>query len=593
MSRFTKLLGLTCALAACGDNFHRDVDEPEPRAIRIEPADAKVSVINGAPVAQSFTAILLDDEGGERDVTDEATFSLRDARYGSVDHATVTVNGQGAGPTRVIARYGNLTSDAGLTVYVKQTIVDPDLDPGTPQRFDNAIEDAALVPTLSYPLEGSLLPPNLGQFDVHWRQPLANVFEIKIANTYIDIKRYTNGDDPSQPHWTVLEPAQWYPIASSREQLALEVSGMIAAQPTKKGRSPTRKVDVTNEDALGGIYYWTTSGLPGIWRYDMSKPSVAPKPYFADDQRPSTCMGCHTLSRDGSKIAMTFLENGVFRGTVFNVASRQPLIPFDGVTQPALNWEFATFNAQATKLVSVEGSQLHLRSVNGGALLAGPLPTAAGGMATHPEISPNNKRLVNVEFPSGSASRRVPQRQRLAGQLRLDRRAQLRRCHRHVRHAERPRRGRSGQPDRELLPVVLPRRGVDRVHPLDRPLVRPRDGADLGRQGRRHAAAGPARAREPRRQPHQLVGALGAVSADVRSGQREAVLPDVLVQARVRRADPGRRAAAGLDGAVLPGGRQARPGPVGPRVPPAVPERGHGQPHRAVDRDRRRPVAPT
>jgi hypothetical protein len=404
MSRSTKLLGLTCALAACGDNFHPAVDEPEPRAIRIEPADAKVSIVNGAAVAQSFTAILLDDQGGERDVTGEATFSLRDARYGSVDHATVTVSGQGAGPTRVIARYGDLTGDAGLTVYVKQTIVDPDIDPGTPQRFDGALEDAALAPTLSYPLEGSLLPPNLGQFDVHWRHPSDNVFEIKISNTYIDIKRYTNGDDPSQPHWTVLEPAQWYPIASAREQLALEVSGMNTAAPTKKGRSLTRKVDVTNEDALGGIYYWTTSGLPGIWRYDMSKFGTPPTPYFADDQRPATCMGCHTLSRDGSKIAMTFLENGIFRGTVFNVADRRPLIPFDGATQPPLFWEYATFNAQATKLVSIEGSQMYLREVNGGARLAGPLPAAAGGMATHPEISPDNKRLVNVEFATGAAS---------------------------------------------------------------------------------------------------------------------------------------------------------------------------------------------
>jgi hypothetical protein len=399
------LVGLACALAACGDNFHPDV---EPRAIRIEPADAMVSVVNGAAVAKTYTATLIDANGGERDVTEEATFSLGNARYGSIQGATVTVTGQGAGPTRVIASHGEITGDTGLIVFVKDTIVDPDVDPAAPQRFDGATEDASLVPEVAYPPEGSLLPPNLGQFDVHWRQPTANVFEIKLSNTYIDIKRYTNGDDPSQPYWTVFELAQWYPIATAREQLAIDVAGMNTADPTKKGRSPTRKIDVTNEDAQGGIYYWTTSGLAGIWRYDLSKnrpgiPLVPPVPYFADDQRPASCMGCHTLSRDGTKIAMTFLDGAGFRGTVFDVASRAPLIPFDGTTQPPLSWYFATFNAQATRLVTIEGTQMYLRTVDG-ALLGGPLPAVAGGMATHPDLSPDNKRLANIEFTGGDPS---------------------------------------------------------------------------------------------------------------------------------------------------------------------------------------------
>ena len=236
-------------------------------------------------------ATLIDDSGGERDITGEATFTLRDARYGSVKDATVTVNGQGAGPTRVIARYRDLTGDTELTVYVKQTIVDPDVDPGTPQQFAGAAEDPALAPTIAYPVEANLLPPNLGQFDVHWRHATANVFEIQLANTYIDIKRYTNGDDPSQPFWTVFEPSQWYPIASAREQLAIEVTGMNTADPTRKGRSPVRRVDVTNEDARGGIYYWTTTGLAGIWRVRIpvvGRPQIWVTPFRHPFQNVST-----------------------------------------------------------------------------------------------------------------------------------------------------------------------------------------------------------------------------------------------------------------------------------------------------------------
>jgi hypothetical protein len=99
-------------------------------------------------------------------------------------------------------------------------------------------------------------------------------------------------------------------------------------------------------------------------------------------------------------MAVTF-DGGHGRGTIYNVADRTALIPFDGATQPALRWDFATFDAQATKIVTVEESQLYLRALDG-TKLAGPLaPVTAGSLATHPEISPDNTRLVNVEFIGG------------------------------------------------------------------------------------------------------------------------------------------------------------------------------------------------
>ena len=244
------------------------------------------------------------------------------------------------------------------------------------------------------------MPPNLGQFDVHWTQSTADVFEIAMSNQYLDIKRYTNGDDPQRPYWTLFEPSQWYPIASSRQQLTLKVSGLSTADPTKKGTAAAQHIDVTNEDAQGGIYYWTTSGAAGIWRYDVGKPETPPAPYFPDDQRPSGCMGCHSLSRDGTKIAMT-LDSGDGRGAVFNVADRSVLLPFDGQTQQPIYWNFAAFNATATKLVTIFSNQMHLRALNG-TVLAGPIePSGPSAYPTHPEISPDDKRLVYVEHQGG------------------------------------------------------------------------------------------------------------------------------------------------------------------------------------------------
>lgn len=398
-----------CGLVACGGGDHGGhlADAPSPRLI-VEPAELSVNVVDGSAVVQAYTARLTDGQGHDTDVTRETTFSLSDPRYGSFTGATLTVTGQGAGPTRVMASARGASGEAGLAVHVKSTVIDPAAPADAATLFGNAAEDAALAPEIAYPLDRILVPPNLGQFDVHWRNTAANtdnLFEVTMANQYVDIRLYTTGLDPRnpQPFWTAFAPAAWYPIASSREQLSLRVAGLDTARPQTKGTAAAQHVDVTNENSQGGIYYWTTSGAAGIWRYDISKPEVPPAPYFADAARPAGCMGCHTLSRDGTKIAMTF-DGGGGRATIFNVADRAVLIPFDGATRPALRWDFAAFDSTATRLITVEGSQMYLRALDG-TMLAGPLPpVTAGYLATHPEISPDNTRLVSVEFNGGYAA---------------------------------------------------------------------------------------------------------------------------------------------------------------------------------------------
>lgn len=395
-----------CGLVACGGSDHvGHLPDAATAQLVVEPADLSVNIIDNAVVTQPYTAHITDARGDTIDVTQETVFALRDPGYGNFAGATLTITGQGAGPTRVEATARGVTGDAGLVVNVKRTIVDPTSPGDAASLFAAATEDPALAPEIAYPLDGILVPPNLGQFDVHWRNDTANtdnLFEVTMANQYLDIRLYTTGLAPvnAQPFWTAFAPDTWAPIASSRQQLSLRVAGLDTAHPGTKGTAAGQHVDVTNENTQGGIYYWTTSGLAGIWRYDVSKPDVPPAPYFADSTRPAGCMGCHTLSRDGTKIAMTF-DGGNGRGTIFNVADRAVLVPFDGATQPAQQWDFATFDATATRLVTVTGNQLYLRALDGTKLTDALPPATPGALATHPEISPDNTRLVSVEFTGG------------------------------------------------------------------------------------------------------------------------------------------------------------------------------------------------
>ncbi len=390
-------------LVACGSSTHHlpDGDGGVSGAhIVVAPDNAMLTVTDNVPATQAYTATLVDADGNSSDVTAQVTWTLADAAYGSVSGPTLTATGGGAGPSQITAQLATASGAATFTVYVHGHRVEGTLptDGSLPGLFGSATEDPSRAPALVYPNDNILVPPNLGQFDVHWTDATGNdVWEVKMANAYIDLRIYTQGLDASAAIYTLFNPAEWYPIASTKTQLSLSVAGLQLAAPTTKGTAAAQHVDVTNENAKGGIYYWSTT-TQGILRYDISTPDVPPAPLYTTNA-PSACIGCHTLSRDGSKIAMT-LDDPDGRGTVINIADLSQAIFYDG-TVPTVSWDFATFNPDATKLLTLLEGTMQLRDVAGGAALGAALPNTAGLIADHPEISPDGTRLVNVEQTGG------------------------------------------------------------------------------------------------------------------------------------------------------------------------------------------------
>ncbi|HEY0253393.1 MAG TPA: hypothetical protein VGC41_17785, partial [Kofleriaceae bacterium] len=386
-------VALVCALAACGSSDDgRHIGDGAVDQILISPPDATVTVIDRAAVTQAYTAMLVHPDGSKEDITSTAVFSLADDQYGSFAAQTATLTGGGAGVTHVNAlSTSGAVGTTTLTVNVKLTVVGTGVDPGVPDMFDNAAEDASLAPTIVYPNDSILVPPNLGKFDVHWTNNpatnTANVFRSEIANQYIDVKLYTTGiQTDGSPFWDQYAPDAWFPIASSKQQLTLAVAAMNTADPSKKGTSASQHVDVTNENARGGIYYWTST-LQAVYRYDIAAPDVAPAPFFTQGNAPG-CMGCHSLSRDGARIAMT-TQVGGGPGAVYDVGS-QMLI--GGTTR---QWNFATFNMAADKLVVANTpGEMDLISATDQSLIAMIPPVTPNGQAAAPEISPDNTKLV-------------------------------------------------------------------------------------------------------------------------------------------------------------------------------------------------------
>lgn len=372
-------------VAACGDDGTHYTDAaPVATSLVVTPADVTLEVVNGAAVTQGYTATATFSDGHTEDVTARATFGLAASGFGTFAASTLTVTGTAAGETQVNAAVDGLLGSTKLTVRVRGIRVEPPAPANAPDLFGAATETAAQAPALVYPDNHVLVPPNLGELDVHWRDTATNdLFEVRLQNPFVDLRIYKAG---TGAQWTVYQPSEWSPLASSRVPLDLTVSGLRQAAPATKGTTPVRTVDVTNEDSRGGIYYWATNGA-GIYRYDVETPNIPPSKLFPNAV-PTGCVGCHALSRDGSKIAITF-DSGDGRGGVMDLTNNTFLFPYER----GVRWNFATFNPTGTELFALKNGQMTIYKVDG--TMVGTVPGVTS--ATHPELSPDGTQLAYVE----------------------------------------------------------------------------------------------------------------------------------------------------------------------------------------------------
>ncbi|HVV82540.1 MAG TPA: hypothetical protein VHE35_05645 [Kofleriaceae bacterium] len=372
--------GAGCGPSNNGDDAAADDDQPS-LTLEVAPADAVLDVVNGAAVTQAYTATLVHPDGAREDVTGQVTFALAASGFGTFDGATLTAPGTAAGVTQVNAVRGDVIGMAQVTVRVHNTRFDG-APANAPELFDNATESAAQAPSLVYPDDHVIVPPNLGEFDVHWNDTHGNdLFEVALKNDYVDLRIYKSGTGAL---WTTYAQNEWSPLSGTRTPISITVSGLKSGAPGTKGTAPARTMDLTTDDMRGGIYYWATNGS-GILRYDTETPNVPPSQLFPGGV-PTGCLGCHALSRDGSKIAITF-DSAEGRGGVMDLTNNTFLFPYDR----GVRWNFATFNPTGTEMIAVKNSVMTVYSADGTTLATVP---SQGSM---PEISPDGGQLAYVQ----------------------------------------------------------------------------------------------------------------------------------------------------------------------------------------------------
>jgi hypothetical protein len=382
------------ALTACA--HHDGGGDIKDATLTIDPPSSEVQITNGEPAHVTFTAKLTFPDGTVKDVTADTLFGL-DANYGTFDGATLAITT--AGKAQVYGTYQDKIDDAEVIARLNSVRVDPSLPASTPEIF-NGTEDASLAPTLVYPASDAVMPRNLGDFEIHWTDAHANnVFEVSLHTDYADVKVYVPGNNGlpvgPTPSWMAFESSEWLAAVGVEKRVTYRVRGANTAAPGKVGAAAApQSVQLSNERMEGGLYYWASAAsdsIIGVFRHDMAKPGTRAEEFMTNKQA-GRCVACHVLSRDGTKMAITF-DGGGKPATMVDVATAK-------LAPSAASWNFGTFTPDNKQFLAVFSGVLTVRDPDTQGVLA--TMTSSAARVTHPDLSPDGTKLVYVRFAADS-----------------------------------------------------------------------------------------------------------------------------------------------------------------------------------------------
>jgi hypothetical protein len=183
------------------------------------------------------------------------------------------------------------------------------------------------APTLVYPPDGVLLPPNMNVLEVQWVPPAgATLFEVDFENAATDVRIETpcvpvaavrTGADGGTQYdgcGLTLSQQAWNDIANTnRDGDPLKVTVRATPPAASCVTSSPQSVSLmfAKDDLTGGIYYWQsvlygqvagTAG--GIYYHDFGTFDPTPTPFWTTGGTQNSCVGCHTLSKDGIQMAL-------------------------------------------------------------------------------------------------------------------------------------------------------------------------------------------------------------------------------------------------------------------------------------------------
>jgi hypothetical protein len=354
---------------------------PDPMEIRIE----DLTIAHEVPYVATGTFV----DGSTRDVTAMVGWAVdNDAPGGFVAAGRWRASNAAGGRVVVEARAGDVAATADLTVVLAPAIPDGAFPPppGAEGLFDPAlphVDGDPAGPRIVYPAHETMFPINVYRILFQYDQGTAgapDVWEVRFVSDVLDLRVYTTSD-----RWQADE-LTWGFLAQSNAGGKVVMTVSSASSLTPAGpvyRSAPIDVFFSRSAVEGAIYYWSTSS-EGVMKGVISQPAPTK---FHSQPPDTTCVACHTVSRDGKRMAAGYDGE---RLQEITIPGRQELIP------PTREFGWATFSPDGSLLLYSNKGALTLLDADTGQPVgpnAGAVPTG-GALATHPDWSPQGDYVV-------------------------------------------------------------------------------------------------------------------------------------------------------------------------------------------------------
>jgi hypothetical protein len=406
---------------------------PGLKSIAVTPATATQQIMYGQmpqPVSLKATGTFAD--GTTTDVTSCAAWSSSASQLTAI--ASGTFNPMGAGQFTITALNGSVSGTAVVTVKLVGTA-----NPGNVDATKLDGNPSGGAPNVAYPLDGALFPYQYGDlaFQVVPTASSQTLARIAFEGDAIDLKVYAPCTPIASPAIAgacsiALPPDLEKDLAGVSEAPHLtETVRLASADGSSLVEGASISARWSSMPLSGALYFWssppTTGGTTSqLIRQNLDMAGTPPVIYMQNQdlapldpslQYYQPCFGCHAITQDGKKIALTIGGSDPQNGSqfaLFDVATKQPLT---SGTQKALRLKgnnssfmgfavFSTFSPDGMHLVQSLQGKLLSRAADatladeGGPLFMG---MAMDPALTQPFWSPKGDLLAFVGYmPSGS-----------------------------------------------------------------------------------------------------------------------------------------------------------------------------------------------
>jgi len=248
--------------------------------------------------------------------------------------------------------------------------------------------DPTKEPAVVYPSHETMFPVNVSHIRHDWTGGTGNdlyMLTFKGPKTTVKVYTKTLTWEPDDLAW------DWIAESNRGASVELTVTGLTQASPQDAWVSKPITLYFSDAEVEGAIYYWST-GTAGVMKALVS--DKIPVKFYTDPKAAdaATCVACHTLSRDGKRLAVGY---GGEKLREVSVPDRKTIVPATGQADRASSW--TTFSPDGKLLLVAAGGKLTLIDADTGNPVGannGLVPIPAGKIATNPDWNALGDQVV-------------------------------------------------------------------------------------------------------------------------------------------------------------------------------------------------------